>query len=106
MDTTPDESAGSTTIILSKSPSVVINKGGSCTIGWQINNLPTGANCVLSGWGIGNMIIGRPDPVSSTTVPGLLANQKYSVTCSGGNPLMTPVNASLICRINPNVIEN
>ncbi len=90
------------TIELTKDPKVTLNKGGKCTISWDIQNIPAGGNCVLSGWGINTII--TPNATSSTTIFGLVSNQKYVLTCSGGG--MTTIFKSVICRVNPDIIEN
>ena len=88
-------------VSISKSPSVTINKNGQCTISWNIQDMPDGASCVLSGFGA-NLVITGTD--SYTSGP-LTSNQRYVITCSGGG-LTPPLTASTICRVNPDVKEN
>ena len=102
--TTPPTTTLTPRIILTKTPSVVLNKGGSCTINWALLDIPTDSSCTLSGFGV--------TPTSPTTISGnsfqkidnLRTNQKYVVTCSG--PSMTTITKSVICRVNPDVFEN
>ena len=105
---TPGGGGSTTTISISKKPSVTLNKGGSCTINWEIKDLPTTATCVLSGWGVNNGAGTRilSQGIGTETIPNLITNQKYTIVCTKGTPPTTIANASVICRVNPNIIEN
>ena len=91
-------------VIMTKDPKVTLNKGGKCTISWDIQNIPAGGNCVLNGFGINSL--GVTNQKSSKTISALLTNQKYVITCSWGTPAVTQIVKSVICRVNPNIIEN
>ncbi len=91
------------TINIKKSPSVTLNKNGQCTIYWDIKDMPDGANCLLSGWGINPSY--EATGKLSKVISGIPSNKKYTITCSGGG-LTPPIVASVICRINPDIKEN
>ncbi|MBC7767009.1 hypothetical protein H7Y21_03395 [Arenimonas sp.] len=93
-------------INLTKDPKVTLNRGGKCTLSWEIQNIPAGGTCVLTGWGINASGQNVTNTSSSTTIFDLRTNQKYVLTCSNlGQPIPT-ISKSVICRINPNIIEN
>jgi hypothetical protein len=98
-------------ITINKKPSVTLNKNGQCTISWTIANLPVGATCSVGGWGVniagvvGTIDITPPLSPTSKTILNLQSNQKYTITCNGSN-MTTPITASVICRVNPDVKEN
>ncbi len=102
------EGSSTTTIRMSKKPAVVVDKGGSCTIEWEIKDLPTNTTCVLSGWGVNNNAGNKTlsENVGYETIPGILTNQRYTILCSKDTPPTAVANASVICRVNPSIIEN
>lgn len=96
-----------TTSSTSTPPGVKVTKdfslslNGSCKIDWKIQNMPDSASCVLTGGSLNEPVSGE----NSKTVKGLTANTKFTITCSG--PTITPtISSSVICRVNPNIIEN
>jgi len=89
------------TIDIIKTPAVTLNKNGQCTINWKIENMPTGATCVLTGGPSPRTVAGTGTYVSDP----LVVNTKFVITCSGGS-LNPVISKSVICRVNPDVKEN
>lgn len=90
---------GTTTIKITKSPLITLNKGGDCTISWEIKNITRDMICNING-----VLINQA--VGSQKFEGLTSNTKYTITCQ--DPLATPpvnVSASTICRVNPTTGE-
>ena len=94
-------------INLTKDPKVTLNRGGKCTLSWDIQNVPTPDGvCMLTGWNIGGSGQDIKNTKNSTIISGLQTNQKYVLTCTGlGQPTPT-ISKSVICRVNPNISEN
>ncbi len=92
---------GTPVIVMGKSPAVTLNRGGNCTISWDIKDLSASSSCILSGGSFSGSISGK----GSRVFGPLTENTRYTITCSGG-PITTPITASTICRVNQSVIEN
>ncbi len=108
--TTPVTPCSGTTcnplISIKKTPLVVLDKNGSCTLDWTITNLQSGVICSLNGWGVNGPDITSKNiiPKDKTTINNLQSSQKYTITCSGG-PLTSPISASVLCRVNTDINE-
>ena len=91
-----------TEIIIKKTPAITLNKGGTCTLDWEIINRPTtGMTCTLSGGDI------TPESLSGNSgkwiSPPIYQNTRYTISCSGDTS--TTIVSSSICRVNPTINE-
>ncbi len=104
--TTPPTTTPTPVISIKKTPLVVLDKNGSCTLDWTITSLPNGASCSLSGWGVnGTGITSKSIPLKDkATIYNLQSSQRYTITCSG-SPLTAPISASVLCRVNTDINE-
>ena len=109
-EVTPTSTSTSTStpkIVLTKIPSVVLNKGGSCTINWAITNIPEDTICTLSGVGVNPPSNVMPIIQNNgfKKIDTIYVNQKYVLKCAG--PSLNPeISKSVICRVNPDISEN
>lgn len=106
IDNTPAAPLAAPSIDVAKSPAITMNKGGQCTISWDIKNMPTGVGCQLSGGTTPIDISLQNDgsSIDSRAIGPINQNTRFTLTCSGGSPSVS-LSKSTICRINPNINE-
>jgi surface protein len=94
-----------------KSPRISLNKNSKCRLDWDIQNMPAGTTCALSGNSTGASL-SLPLSFNSNSGTGtkywisgpLQQNTKYTISCSGTN-LSSSITKSAVCRINPTIGE-
>ncbi len=91
------------TVTIIKTPRITLNKGGTCTLSWTIQNMPENTSCALVGTDNTNMT--NIQLQGTQQFPNLQQNQKYTIICSGEN-LQTPVTAAATCRVNSEIRED
>ena len=92
-------------VVKVKKTPLFVSKNERCTIMWDIKNIPEGSSCFLIGEGLTQEISLKSGNSTDKWVSNpLISNQKYTVSCSGGD-LIKSVTDYAICRMNVVVSE-
>jgi len=89
-------------------PSVSLTKGGRCNLSWDIQGMPEGTTCKLTGLGVSQVIslIAGSGTGSLNLSAGLTSNQKYVISCNYTEVgVAKTLSDSTICRIDSEVEE-